>query len=374
MRMFRTAPFLPVLALALSFVPAVVAGQASSNVSVVARGLAAPRGLKFGPDGLLYVAEAGSGGTASTVGVCAQVPPPIGPYKGGTTARISRIDASGNRMTVASGFPSALDGTGGVDGVADLTFMGGTLYALVPGGGCSHASANVPAMIAKVDVTSGAWTMFANLSAFVHANPVKYANAGDYEPDGDYYSMIGYNGRLYVVEANQGQVLSVGLNGVVRREIDVSASEGHIVPTAIAEHYGQFVLGNLNVFPSELNTSTVKTLVKQSPYPHFPGLGFGESNDRYVISSSTAGFTEIVGTAFGPDGLLYVLELSAQGGYPSPGAGKVVRIEQDGAITDVATGLVVPTGMTFSPDGKLYVSNFGAAPAGAGQIVQVALP
>jgi hypothetical protein len=35
----------------------------------------------------------------------------------------------------------------------------------------------------------------------------------------------------------------------------------------------------------------------------------------------------------------------------------------------VVTGLSVPTAMTFGPDGKLYISNFGAAPAGAGQIV-----
>ena len=36
--------------------------QPSSNVSVYASGLNGPRGLKFGPDGLLYVAEAGTGG------------------------------------------------------------------------------------------------------------------------------------------------------------------------------------------------------------------------------------------------------------------------------------------------------------------------
>jgi len=34
----------------------------------------------------------------------------------------------------------------------------------------------------------------------------------------------------------------------------------------------------------------------------------------------------------------------------------------------------VPTGMTFGPDGYLYVSNWGAAPAGAGQIVRIAIP
>jgi glucose/arabinose dehydrogenase len=36
----------------------------SSSFTVVASGLDGPRGLKFGPDGAFYVAEAGSGGDA----------------------------------------------------------------------------------------------------------------------------------------------------------------------------------------------------------------------------------------------------------------------------------------------------------------------
>ena len=75
-------------------------GQLSSNVAVFASGLNNPRGLKFGPDGSLYVAEGGVGGTSSTVGICDQVPAPVGPYTGGASARISRIDAAGNRQTV----------------------------------------------------------------------------------------------------------------------------------------------------------------------------------------------------------------------------------------------------------------------------------
>ena len=89
-----------------------------------------------------------------------------------------------------------------------------------------------------------------------------------------------------------------------------------------------------------------------------------------------AGFTTVVGVDFGPDGLLYALELSDAAGYPAAGNGKVVRVLHSGEIEDVVTGLAVPTGMTFGPDGALYVSNLGAVPAGAapatvGQILRV---
>jgi sugar lactone lactonase YvrE len=80
-----------------------------------------------------------------------------------------------------------------------------------------------------------------------------------------------------------------------------------------------------------------------------------------------------VAVDIGPDGRLYALEFSPAAGYPTPGVGKVVRIDWDGTIEDVATGLTVPTGMTFGPDGDLYVSDFGAAPPGAGQIVRISV-
>src|ERR1700754_953705 len=86
--------------------------QLSSNATVFASGLNGPRGLKFGPDGTLYVAEAGSGGTTSTVGQCEQVPPPVGPYLGGNTARISKVDRFGTVSTVVSGLPSSVSPIG----------------------------------------------------------------------------------------------------------------------------------------------------------------------------------------------------------------------------------------------------------------------
>ncbi len=350
--------------------------QLPANATVYASGLEGPRGLAFGPDGALYVAEAGLGGTNSTGGTCAQVPPPIGPYKGGLTARISKIDTSGNRTTVTSGLPSAQDAQGDVLGVADMTFLDGQLYAVLAGGGCSHGNPTFPNSILRVNLKNGKWIFVADLSEALVEYPAKYTSPDDYEPDGSWYGMISHDSRLYTVEPNHGQVFSVTPEGTVRPVIDISASQGHIVPTSLVAEAGVLYVGNLNLFPIDPQWSKVMTIAKDVFVPN-PLPGFGEPGDsfgKWDVVSSKAGFTTIVSMKEGPDGLLYVLELSDAPGYPTPGKGKVVRVKRSGVIEDVVSGLAVPTGMTFGPDGRLYVSNLGAAPGAAGQILRIDLP
>jgi hypothetical protein len=373
------------LPLSLAAVSLLVAGascfsavaQPPSNASVYATGLAGPRGLKFGPDGLLYVAEAGFGGTHTTGNECAQVPAPVGPYLSGDTARISVIDHDGKRTTVASGFPSSINGlpTPEIEGVADVAFLDGELYAVLAGGGCSHGS-DTPNGVVRVDVKTGSWTPIANLSRFLREHPAKYVNRGDFEPDGVFYSLIEHRDRLYTVEPNHGQMLSISERGDIREVIDLSEAEGHIVPTAVAARDGHFYVGNLGSFPIVPESAKILTVGNEMCADRsVPGLDeMDELSRRLKVVRSRAGFTTVVAVGFGPDGLLYALELSAAPGFPAAGSGKVVRLNREGDIEDVATGLVVPTGMTFGPDGRLYVSNFGAAPAGAGQIVRIDLP
>lgn len=362
--------------LAVGSALAAAAPQTPSDAKVYATGLEGPRGLRFGADGFLYVAEAGLGGKHSTGKACTQVVPPVGPYTGGTTARISKVSPGGKVTTVASGFPSAQDAMGDLVGVADVAFMNGTLYALVGGGGCSHGATSASG-IAKVNTATGQWSLIANIGAYLKSHPARYESVDDFEPDGTLYSLIALDGLLYTVEPNHGQVFSVTPGGGVSQVIDISASEGHVVPTSIAALDGKFYVGNLNLFPIDPQWARVMTIAKDGFDNPAPGLGTPARN--YRIVSSTAGFTTVVAVDFGPDGLLYVLELSAAAGFPTPGEGMVVRVKHSGEIETVVSGLVVPTGMTFGPDNRLYVSNFGAIPAGAlppgsGQILQFDIP
>jgi hypothetical protein len=331
---------------------------AAQNVSVFASGLNGPRGLKFGPDGALYVAEAGFGGTNGPFD-CDQVPPPVGPYHGGPTARISRITATGQVTTVVDGLPSGISSlpSGDTEGASDIAFVGNTLFALLAGGGCSHGNPDTPNGVIKVDVEHGTWSYVADLSAFQEANPIANPapSAEDWEPDGTWYAMVAVRGNLYATEPNHQEIDRISpTTGKIRRVVDVSASsDTWIGPTAITYH-GDFFFGNLAPFPIDLGKSNV---FKLTPSGNFKVWD--------------ADLTTVVGVAFDERDRLYVLELSDASGFPTPGAGKLVRVSPSGQVEEVLTGLVVPTALTIGPDGAIYISNFGAAPSGLGQILRV---
>ena len=343
---------------ALAYLPSFSAAAMNPTAVVTqfAGGMSFPRGLKFGPDGYLYVAESGPGGTMSTVGLCTQVPAPVGPTHGGNNGRVSRIDRFGVRSTVADGFPSESSGVGDEMGVADIEFFNGQLYALIAGGGCSHGHANPAEVNAVARVNNdGTHTLFANISDFVHNNETAHPEPDDFEPDGSPYSLVAAKGSLFVVEPNHGQVIKIDPSGNMSRLIDISAFFGHIVPTAMAYH-GNLYLGNLGLFPITVGSSQI---MKITP-----------SGNLHVVAT---GLTTVLGLAFDAHGNLYALEMNAAPGFPAPGNGRVVRVRDDGSLQPVVTGLMLPTAMTFGPDGKLYISNWGFGPP-FGEILQVTLP
>ena len=340
-----------------------VSGNRSTNtqasIHVFATGLINPRGLKFGPDGNLYVAEGGTGGTNPAS--CTPVLPPVGPYLGSQTGgRISKITSAGVRITVTNSLPSSQTGPllgNLISGVGDVEFVGNTLYAILAGAGCSHGVQAIPNGVVKVN-SNGTWEMIANLSAWQQAHPVAHPEEDDFEPDGTWYSMINVRGDLYAIEPNHGEMVKVTTDGNISRVIDISASQGHIVPTVVAYH-GNFYVSNLGTFPLTGGASSIYKITPDG-----------------TIKVVATGFNAVLGLVIDQQNRMYVLENTAGPAFPTfptPGFGRIVRLDPSGSRTVIASGLNLPTGMTMGPDGNLYVSNwgFGPPPVGVGEILKI---
>ena len=342
------------------------ASAASASMSVFATGLDNPRGLAFGPDGNLYVAQGGPAiNTLSTVGLCDQVLGPVGPYTGGFNSSIVKISPDGlTTTTVADSLPSSQTSAALgslVSGVSDVAFLGGQLYGLEAGAGCSHGLAGTDNTVFRVN-GDGTTTTVANLSAFIKANPVANPDLTDFEPDGTWYSMVAVRGALYATEPNHQEVDRITPSGQISRVIDMSkifpGQTDWQGPTSIT-YKGNFFLGTLGMFPVAPGTQTIFKLTPSGQ-----------------LKPWATGLTTVVGVVFDHRDRLYALESDTAAGFPGPaaaGSGEVVRIDPSGTHTVIATGLVFPTAMTLGPDGNLYVSNvgFGVPVPGAGQIVRI---
>ena len=139
--------------------------------------------------------------------------------------------------------------------------------------------------------------------------------------------------------------------------MDISASQGHIVPTAITELLGGiFLISNLDTFPISPGSSSLFVATKTGGFVKL-----------------VSGFTAVLGLA-ARNGKIYVLEMSNAVNGPVPHTGDIVSVDLSGHKETVASELDFPTGMTFGRDGNLYVSNkgFGFGP-GEGEILKITL-
>jgi hypothetical protein len=324
---------------------------AESTLTTVAAGLISPRGFLWAADGTLYVAQAGSGGVSLGTPTA---PPPVGPFQGGATASVVRID-DGCPVLVASGLPSTSDQIGGILGVEDLAILGGQLYASVDGGGEAHGNAAQPSGVYRI-LENGESELVADLSAWVRANPVAHMPP-DFDPDAAGYSLVADEtaGTLWVDSPNSGEILSVSLDGTVTRVVDLSA--GHLVPTMLAAApQGGVYVGYLTAVPFPDGAAKVS---------HVAADG--------TVTDVWTGLTAVTDVAVGPDGTLYAVELSTgnleEPPFMVPGSGRIVRQTGPDSAENVATGLMFPITIDFGPDGGLYVAIPGMGAADGGGII-----
>jgi sugar lactone lactonase YvrE len=349
----------------------------SGRLTVVADGLDNPRGIGFGPDGALYVAESGSGGS----GPCVAGGPEGGETCFGRSGAVTRITKR-SQHRVLTGLPSLAD-PGGVaaTGPVDLGFSGRAGYLLIGnfGGPAERAQFGPGARrlgkLLKVDLRG--IRAVADFPRFEAANdPDESAGA---VPGGEPGINSNPNGLLVrhksqlVADAGGNDLLKVDRKG---RISVVAVFPPRVVPAP----------PGIPDLPPEIPMQAVPTTVVKGPdgayyvgqltgFPFPPG---GANVFRVVPGKApkvfAAGFTNIIDIAFDKRGRLYVLEIATNGllsaGENELPVGRLVRVNKDGSRTTLASeGLNAPAGFVLGR-GAAYITN-NSILSDAGQVVKV---
>jgi len=322
-------------------------GHSRPTVNTYATGLTNPRGLTFGPDGKLYVAEAGTGGKLTPTG---EPDCPIdiniySPYTAGYSGRVIRVLRNGRKETVAEKLPSMTDQFGASYGPTDVAFIGQTLYVLIEMGGCSHALPDDLPAILRVN-RDGSTTNVANLNQWHRDNPPHFIKdtdpaTTDQEPGGVFHSMLAIGRYLYVVETNRGFLLRVDpRTGVIEELFDMSIDDREHNPIVMTQHGNNFFVGT---FGEDSGPSELAVFDKHFTYYTLP---FKSRNP-------------LTGLAWHRDDL-YGLEIFPYDNQWSTDTANLVRFDRKtGKRTQVLTGFAsLPNGLVEGPDGALYTSNW----------------
>lgn len=320
-------------------------------------GLNNPRGLAFGPDGALYIAEAGTPDTTGPTTIIRG-----NTFHASSNGSVTRY-ANGVQERILTGLPSiGSTATNETTGPADIAFgADGTGY-LVIGIGTNPAVrttdlAPIGAALGRVySFTPSGTTSLADIAAFELAN-----NPMGGPLDSNPFHLAVAGGGLVATDAGGNSLFTVATDGTVSLVAsfpgrDIGAGfPSDAVPTGVAVGPdGNYYVGQLTGFPF---TPGAAQIYRVTPA--------GE------VTVAFPGFTMITDLAFDANGDLYVLQLDNDGLAQPGSGGSLIRVSPDGSRQTIfSQGLVMPTGLEIGPDGAFYVANFSAM-LGIGQVLRI---
>lgn len=329
---------------------------AAQTITRVMSGLDAPRGLAFGPEGGLYVTEAGNG---TNTGPCTPVASGQNCYS--ETGKITRL-YRGQQERVVTGLPSIFNtARGDIVGPNDISFQGrGSAFVTIGWGGNPALRANLGAVRSQIGVLlqvepSGRWRVDANISDFEDQN-----NPAGGPKDSNPYGVLVVAGDRYVTDAGGNDLLHIAANGKVSLVATFSA-----VPAPAPFNTAEPVPTEVEMGP---DGSLYVSLLTGAPFTA-GAAGIYKIVPGQAPQIFQGGFKTIIDFTFGPDGSMYVLEHATSPTFFG-GPGRLTKVATNGTRTVITTALNRPSSVIVDEDGVIFVSNNGTS-VGTGEVLRI---
>ena len=356
----------------------------ATTSTVVASGLANPRGMSFGPDGNLYVLEQGVGTPvdspdAATAPVIPFIPDLVS-ERGGYTGAITKVDitsAAGGQEQIYKGLPSfrefnPLNNQDRVISIGPnaLTITpDGTAYIASGGGLAPETAAAVGPIgeylqgILKLDGLFGADPSKATYTTGFNALEYAQANGPDgattlYNTESNLYDIVqGADGKLYTIDAARNVAYGLESDGTTLDSVTVIQKQP---PVLTPPQYAAVVAAGGN--PTEQYAAEIAdyTFKASNSVPDVPG---NVPVEGLAAAAAAAGLT---GTGTTDAALATVsggTTTTADGSSAPPGGSTVAPRGEDATGTGVtgSTGVNLSTNLPTLPAGASFDPAFPGA-------------
>ena len=343
------------------------------TTQTIMTGLYNPRGLAFGSDGGLYVAEAGVGGTGPSImdGTGATV-------SYGETGGVSRL-LNGTQSRILSDLPSlAGPGGGGAGGLTGITFAAnGTAYGVINFGGeastrdslTTGGAAKAAQLGTVVQFNFGATpsaTTVSDITAYALANNIQGPTRPGLPPETNPYGLTALQGGgVAVTDAGANFVATTNSSGSITGHLLLPNYSNPSFPAVGGPTY--------QAVPTGITQAPDGTLyvAELAGFPFTVGGAHIDVIKNGALVNSFGGFTTLVDVQFA-NGELYALALTTNGLAGPPSPGQLLEIDPlTGQITTLFSGLDTPGGLAIGSDNAFYITTASSAPGG-GSVIRVA--